>query len=227
MALTDNLISYYKLEANSNDSVWSNNWTDTSISYVSGKIWNCASFNWSTSTMIMNATDIFWTQPISISLWAYLNTLPSWYCILASYVDSTVDSNILDKNITVTSSWDARFFVYDWASKYAISTASISTWVWNHIVWTYDWITLRVYVNWVLWWTTVSAFWTYNFANPKIWISWNVTWTVDRVNWKIDELWIYSRALSWSEVSQLYNGWAWLTYPFSSTNNASFLFNIL
>lgn len=59
MALTDNLISYYKLDSNSNDSVGTNNGTDTSVSYVAGKIGNAASFNGSTSTILANTSDIF------------------------------------------------------------------------------------------------------------------------------------------------------------------------
>ena len=40
MALTDNLISYWKFEGNSNDSIGANNGTDTTVSYNSsyGKI---------------------------------------------------------------------------------------------------------------------------------------------------------------------------------------------
>jgi len=38
MALTDNLISYWKLDGNSTDSVGSNNGTDTSVSYFTGLI---------------------------------------------------------------------------------------------------------------------------------------------------------------------------------------------
>jgi len=40
----DSLVSYYKMENNSLDSWGSNNGTDTSVSYVSGKISNAASF---------------------------------------------------------------------------------------------------------------------------------------------------------------------------------------
>ena len=51
MALSDNLVAYYKLDGNSNDSVASNNGTDTNISYSSsyGKISQGASFNGSSS----------------------------------------------------------------------------------------------------------------------------------------------------------------------------------
>lgn len=45
MALDTNLVSYYKLDSNSNDSVGSNNGTDTSVSYVAGKIGNAGSYN--------------------------------------------------------------------------------------------------------------------------------------------------------------------------------------
>lgn len=51
MALTDNLISYYALDSNGNDSLGTNNMTEANITYVTGKIANAASFNGSTSQM--------------------------------------------------------------------------------------------------------------------------------------------------------------------------------
>ena len=51
MALTDNLVSYYKLDGNSTDIVGAKNGTDTSITYSidNGKIVQGAGFNGSSS----------------------------------------------------------------------------------------------------------------------------------------------------------------------------------
>ena len=69
MALTDNLISYYKLDSNSNDSVGTNNGTDTSVSYVAGKIGNSGSFNGSTSIIKCPAASIRPTGNFTVNAW--------------------------------------------------------------------------------------------------------------------------------------------------------------
>ena len=56
MALTDNLVSYWKLDGNSNDSVGSNNGSDTNITYGTsyGKINQGALFNGTSSKILTN-----------------------------------------------------------------------------------------------------------------------------------------------------------------------------
>ena len=45
----------YHLNWNSNDSSGNgNNWTDTNISYVDWKFWQCGSFNWSSSKIVIS-----------------------------------------------------------------------------------------------------------------------------------------------------------------------------
>jgi len=74
--LTTGLVSYYKLDSNSNDSFGSNNGTDTSVSYVSGKVNNAASFNGTTSKIVANLSAI--TSKASINFWVKLvNNTPS------------------------------------------------------------------------------------------------------------------------------------------------------
>jgi len=66
---TTGLISYYKLETNSNDNFGANNGTDTSVSYVSGKVGNAASYNGSSSkTNVANPVNLQLTT-LSISCW--------------------------------------------------------------------------------------------------------------------------------------------------------------
>lgn len=67
--ISTGLVSYYKLDSNSNDSFGSNNGTDTSVSYVSGKVSNAASFNGTSSkTIVGNPANLQLTN-VSISTW--------------------------------------------------------------------------------------------------------------------------------------------------------------
>lgn len=74
--LLNNLIAYYKLDSNSNDSLSTYNATPTAISYVSGKIGNCASLNGSTSVITIPDANAFTFNngvtdtPFHISFWA-------------------------------------------------------------------------------------------------------------------------------------------------------------
>jgi hypothetical protein len=74
---TTGLVSYYKLDSNSNDNWGSNNGTDTSVSYVAGKIGDAASFNGTTSKITANFAGAISTAA-SISFWVKLvNHTPS------------------------------------------------------------------------------------------------------------------------------------------------------
>ena len=76
--LTDNLISYWKLDGNSNDAAGSNNGTDTDITYSSGngKIGQGAGFNGTTSKIVGQSTIIL---PVNatIACWFKVNGVPS------------------------------------------------------------------------------------------------------------------------------------------------------
>ena len=65
MALRDNIVAYYKLDGNSNDSVGTNNGTDTAITYsvANGKINQGAGYNGSTSKITISNTSVLRTAP--------------------------------------------------------------------------------------------------------------------------------------------------------------------
>ena len=219
MALTDNLISYYKLESNSNDSVWANNGTDTSVSYGTGKIWNAGSFNGTTSNILANTSDIFGTSPVSISCWVNCTSFPALTSPL-TFIEATVDAGTNDKTIRISSTGNTQFFIFDWVWKIAqYDTIITSLNTWYHIVGTYDGATVKVYVNWVIWGTTATATGSFNFTTPKLAFSSTTGWATNRFNGSIDEVGIWNRAITTTEITQLYNGWNWLSYPFTSSAN--------
>ncbi len=199
------LISKYSLNGNANDLVWSNNWTALNVTWVDGKMNWWASFNWTTSTIIMDAPNYSWTQNFSISSLIFVNQLPSSTNITMpiSYVEWSIDSWIYDKSFDINSSWEVSFRVFYWSSKSAVFS-SISTWKWYHIVWTYDWTTIKIYVNWLIWSIQAIASWTYWFTVPKIWFSWNWASSRVRFNGKIDEVELHNTSLTATEIKNKY-----------------------
>lgn len=214
MALTTNLVSYYKLDSNSNDSVWSNNWTGTSISYVAGKISNAASFNGSSSRIVWLAKPSTGSGSFSINLWIKVTTLWSLMS-LATYGTNATNKNVF-LYIDASSKVNANFY-WGWWS--VVSSTTLSTGTWYMLTLTYDGTNLRLYVN-----SSLESTWANLTAN--IWSTYSYIW-VDYTNTSFfyngleDELWYWSRTLTLAESQQLYNSGTWLAYPFVTANNSS------
>jgi len=211
MALTDNLVAYYKLDGNSNDSVGSNNGTDTSVSYSSsyGKINQGANFNGSNSKILIsgyNPSDNF--------------TIQAWALYKAD--NSTIIGS--NKTFLYFRSDNKLEFPYtsSGTSPQVISDSSVSYNNWYHVVVTISSNTIKLYINNVLksnvsyTGSLVSGDNTGYIGTRDV----SATW----FNGYIDELGIWSRALSPTEVTALYNSGAGLQYPF--TTNTSAFFNL-
>lgn len=232
MALDTNLVAYYKLDWNSNDSLGVNNWTDTSVSYVAGKIWNAGSFNGTSSYIKPPSGSIRPTGNFTINAWINTNGLYStWQQVFATYSQLTPSLSWFriglqeNTNKLYLISGKNTWYVLNTDYKALLGTTTIPTWVWTMVTWVYNGSTLEVFVNWV---SDGSTTWTnapvYQ-ADSKPTIGANnfqQSLFVEFFNGKIDELWIWSDAKSWSEITQLYNGWAWLTYPFTQSSNKGF-----
>lgn len=206
MALIDNLISYYKLDWNSNDSHGTNNGTDTSISYVSWKISNAASFNGSSSKIIGTWT---WfpvgSSDRTVSLWLNLTATTPTGRIFQWWSDA------VDQLFCLYNNGGNIIFTQYWSSSSTLTTPTLG--VWNLYTFTFTWTTWTMYLNWnstpVWTWTkSINTTWT-NFAFGS-----SYSWS-EYTNCKLDEIWIWSGVLSTSEISQLYNSWDWLTYAFN------------
>lgn len=222
MALTDNLSSYYKMEGNSNDAAGSNNGTDTAITYstANGKITQGAGFNGSTSKITATATAI--TGACSFGGWFYTNSIgtttkgliqnyqqnsnPSGWRL---FFDSSSKAHVVvGKNTGLTAGTDYQ--------EVAGST-TISTGQWYFIVGVYSPSSyLKVYVNNSEDGTSSSV--PSAITNPNVFRMGctNASGTDGEfLNGKMDETFYYSKALSTTELTELYNGGAGLQYPFS------------
>lgn len=219
--------AFYKLDENSNDSIWTNNGTDTAITYVTGKLGKAASFN-GTSSKIVVATNSAWKPSGSFSVCFWIKTtetvpaLSSHGCV-QSYAQVTwVGWWIIHRTSYIGDQTKIRFVVGDntslggWYAQ-AYWPASVNNWVWHYIACVYNWSNLTVYQDWIAWtpvsWTTnpVYAPTTYQrIGNGNL----NGTET-DFSNSSLDEVGIWNSALSSGDITNLYNAyslnWAWVT----------------
>ena len=210
MTLSTNLVSFYKLDANSNDSVGSNNGTDTAISYATaGKIGNCATFNGTTSTIAVGSTGFpSGNGARSMSLWVKPTSLPSSgiYTELFSYGNgSSNDRNgIYLHNNGGTQRID--FGIYGADLEY---TTTLPTTSWSYLTVTHDGTTARLYLNGS---EVVNGARTLSTTATGASFARDITF-----NGGIDETAIWSRALTADEVSQIYNSGRGNAYPLTDT----------
>ena len=241
--LTDNLVSYWKLDettGNASDSSGNNHtMTNVNCTYWTWKINNAWIFNGTSATMtsISSAFGISGTNTFSVAWWLYVSALPaSKFYIYSAFVDST-NYNTYDKSIRIYPDWSIKFEAYDGTSKYAASSAwAISAGQRYHVVAVFNWTQIKLYLNWTLLAITPCAS-TYAESSPMfgLWHMDNIWNTTLWYYWYADELWVRNRVLSdgwvsvWNlatwEIAQLYNWWNGLSRPFTtgSITNTSFL----
>jgi len=223
--LLDHLVAYYKLDGNSNDVTGNGyNGTDTAITYGTsyGKINQGALFNGSSSRILLGSTSsLVMNSNISVSVWIKPSALPTsgtLMTIVGKYSDSTGNggydlrlynnSGTQEIDFTITTSAGTSASA---AYKYALPLGT-----WYHLVGTNDGTTSSLYLNGIL----VAAVAIGNPAlstgsTPNIGCLDLVGTLMRFFNGSIDEVGVWNRALTSSEVSQLYNnGGAGIQYPF-------------
>lgn len=217
--LTDNLVSYWKLDDNSNDSVGSNNGTDTAISYASaGIIWNWATKTGATARIELATTTFNNYTAGTVSCWVKRTATGVQHMIFQKTRTAVSDYIYIAIQTSNYITWCINDTNFNCSTTQLTNTST-----WYHIVMTWDWTNVIIYLNWNVEKSTVSnkavanTSWTCSLMNNSWYAGSVLTWT-------LDEFWIRSRALNTTEIASLYNSWNWLQYPFTvTTNTANFL----
>jgi hypothetical protein len=227
MALTDNLVSYYKLDESSGnavDSVGSNTLTNTgTATYSAGKINNGVNLVSASSQYLIDTTPSGLptsTSAFSVSLWLKAT---SWTgdSILFSW-----GTNPGTNQIVIRSNSSTTFGVGDTSTFKDFTVSTMSTGTWYHLVVTCagSGSGISLYFNGSL--ISTSSTLTYSITNGYLQLGGAYLGAFSLWNGSEDEVGIWSRALTSGEVTQLYNGGAGNQYPFTSSNNSGF-FNLM
>ena len=213
MALIDNIVSYWKLDGNSNDSVSTNNGTDTSISYNAsyGKIGQGALVNASSDQII--TPSITGSNDWTINFWFNPSNLSSGggTTVIKDDVSSVRIWNIyLNATTFDFYTWDSGSNIYSDSASHGMSNG------------TYYMITAR-------WDSTAHT--SDLFVNGSRIINESNSGTAKTTGCSItvgkapdvlggalgyyDEIGLWSRALTDAEITSLYNSGAGLTHPFT------------
>ena len=217
--LLNGLVSYFKLDEPSgttvDDAVETLDLTNTGATVNQAEAKIGKSYKFVTDDYLGNVNTTYEFTEVSVSAWAY-TTGSAAYQVIAShkiYGSST--------GFALTfSDWGYRpeWTVGDGASTpdnaTVISGDALSDSTWYHLVGTFDGTTARLYVNGASVGTPVT--WAHDIlydATGRFCIGIRSTDNYP-MNGYIDEIAIWNRGLTSSEVTELYNGGTGITYPF-------------
>jgi hypothetical protein len=231
MALTDNLISYWKFDessGNAADSVNDNDGVLTNTTYTTGKINNGVSFGSSPAIKIAEVDSLDTASAMTISFWVNFSDVTSLYQILAArWSWSSPHSNQRSWRIffNLGSTNNLEFLVSPngttESDSLVASSLGLSTSTWYHFVCRYDGSTQKIYLNGVEKATRdySGGIFACTTAVPMYLGAWSsdgstIVGNAPASGTLMDEVGIWSRALTGTEITELYNSGDGLAYPF-------------
>lgn len=236
MALTTNLTEFYNMEGNSNANFGSINGVDTAITYSSGngKITQGAGFNGTSSQILLgngSGVDNIFTTGGTIAMWIKPTAFSNVYA--ARMAEKRGSGGwIVTFDVTSGSTSKINFdIVFNTSNGSWNSTSAVlSTGSYQFVVITYDGSSVLnnpiIYMNG----SSVSITQTGIPVGTIVtdatinMVLGNATTSSRWYSGAMDIVGIWTRALSASEVTTLYNGGTGMQYPFSSNNGNFFSF---
>ncbi len=214
-SLDDNLVSYWKLDETSGtviDVLGINNGTNSGATpNVAGKINTAYDFDSASNDYISVSDDDSLNPSIALSIsgWFYIpESASAQQGLIAKYIDGS------------TRDWGFFLLTNDviWSvvsvgnsHKQLYSTETVNFAEWNHIVMTYDGSNQYLYINNV----SISRAQIGSMDNSNADVFFGNRRGTDRpFDGKIDEVGLWNRSLTPSEISDLYNSGDGLSYPF-------------
>lgn len=235
MALTTNLVAYWKFDENTGTSAadaTGNGNTGTLVgspSWVAGKINSAVSYNGTSQyTQTGSGSSYAGLFPSAISMCAWVS-----YPNFSNYQRTlTLETNSTDYNVWLQANKTSATVQFGaGGSSYKTGTTALSTNTWYFIcgVTDYTQAGTHIYVNGVDDGGTFTGTPSYNATNAYLDVGALLsTGTRYYGAATIDEVGVWSRALTSTEVTQLYNSGAGLQYPFvASTSNAPFFLRMV
>ena len=208
MALTTDLEGYWNLDNDVLDSADAHDGTNTNCTYVSGKNNNCLQAD-ATGDEKVEFDDIDFIDDISISLWFMPNGFPDTQWIVGD--DRWSQSSQWAYNLIISTTATIKASVLDGGGNLVRIESSLvlQTGYWYHIVMTYDGYTLTLYIDGSSEGTDTAT--TDGFQDcSNVLRMMSVLDANDEIEYpvdgKLDEVGVWKRVLTSSEVTDLYNG---------------------
>lgn len=213
-----NLVAYYRLESWLTYTKKGLNGTNGGVTFWAGKFWNAGIFNWSSYFTLPTSTSFdltSWTW----NFWIKLNSATASKNIIFDHWDETTGSG--------DYAWFSIGHYTDWVNKFRtevlisngtgwnLTTNTIDHWIsdtaYHLITVTLTGTTSKIYFDWELKSTKTNHSSVNYSTNPTIYV-----WCTHReytksntefLTWAIDDMSIFSRALSDIEIYKYYYNW--------------------
>jgi hypothetical protein len=216
MSLVDNLVSYWKFQNNSYDSVGINNGVDTSITYNSGngKIGNGAGFNGSTSKVLVKAHVSQNLNKLTIGIWFKSSTVAEM-TLLDKPTTSPASSPYSVYILKTDSSGFARGWVSIGGTRYIVNgSTNFCDGNWHYMSLKYDGSNVTLKVDNTLQQTTAASG-TLDTSTADLYIGQGGNSGSPAVwNGAIDEINMYNTNIASGDETTLYNAGAGNQVPF-------------
>jgi hypothetical protein len=208
--LPSGIVSWYKAEGNADDAVGNNNGKVYSASYGPGKVGRAFQFDGAGFVRVPGAPSL---DPAAITVEAWVKSSGEMITAMGVYrylVAKGVDPDAASYALYTGHSGGLFFFVYDGTHWVPSSDAGRRIWDgnWHHVAGTFDGASVRLYVDGtqVGLGTPTAININYNMPDGNDLFIGNYFWPG---NWgftgSIDELSIYNRALSASEIQTIFS----------------------
>ncbi|MFW6172561.1 MAG: LamG domain-containing protein, partial [Elusimicrobiota bacterium] len=210
MSLKDGLISYWELEETSGDVIDShgdNDGTNNGATRgVSGKIGNAYDFDGSDDE-IDTTFDAGGQDEITVSAWIYPKSLTSdgWNYVISQ------EGDVGDRAFILRIE-DDNYIEWGINNNYITSNTQLETDKWYHLLVTYDGSYTKIYIDGSEDKSDSLSDGSLETSPQKTVIGNGDYYTKRHFDGKIDEVGIWDRALSSSEISDLYNNGDGLAY---------------
>lgn len=210
MALIDNIAGYWKLDESSGNAAdatgGGTTLSNSNVSYSAGKINNGANFNGSNSSLA--ASSSISSGPFSLGFW--FKTSSSSQQVLFNNPDFPGGSST--QGYVLINAGQLTAISGSGGSSLTSPLSTYSDGNWHYCVYTCGAGTGRLYVDGTQVSTASQTQLAFNYY-PFLGRNNNGNY----LNGSLDEVGVWSRVLSASEVTELYNGGAGLQYPFITT----------
>lgn len=241
MTLLTNLVAYWKLDESSGNASDSSGGgftltNNNSVTYAAGLINNGADFGASNSTKSLSITNDLgitggnisisaWIKPTSLPANDPTDPTPSGRFTIVWQEDG---GNGVANTIHLSQVGGVQKVIYSrWRQGIAIQVSEVnhttSTSTWTHVVATYDGVNGRCYVNNGTPGVTAMSG-NGNPTSDRSAIGFSPSGNVAYFSGMVDEVGVWSKALTAGEITQLYNSGNGLSYPFTSSNSNFFAF---
>jgi hypothetical protein len=207
--LHSGLVALWSGEGNANDSVGGNNGTAENMSYTAGKVGQTFDFNGANFVQVPDAPDLHFTDAMTVGAWVNLRAF-------SGSIPEAIISKIGGPNLNqasyvfaVDQTTHQPYFAIvttDGVTGTVRSSIAITANQWTHIAGTYDGSTIKIYVNGQLEGTTPWNQPIFQGNNPLVIGCGLQNYSVPTAffNGLIDEVGLYNRALSDSEIQETY-----------------------